>query len=108
MKVSSKLVLQAFLILLLLIGAQSVIAMPAAQATNLALTKPVTCSPSPEFPCAEAVDGNGGTRWASAHGIDPQWIQVDLGATYNISRVVLNWEAAYATAYQVQTASAAG
>ena len=28
---------------------------------------------------------------------DPQWIQVDLGATAAISQVILNWEAAYAT-----------
>src|SRR4051812_7629892 len=55
-----------------------------AQTTNLALNKPVTCSGSPQFPCAEAVDGNTGTRWASAQAIDPQFIQVDLGATTNI------------------------
>jgi beta-glucosidase-like glycosyl hydrolase len=77
-----------------------------AQTTNLALNRPVTCS-SVEFPCAEAVDGNTGTRWASAQGVDPQWIYVDLGATYNITRVVLTWEAAYATGYQIQVAAAA-
>jgi hypothetical protein len=50
---------------------------------------------------ADAVDGDTGTRWSSAFS-DPQWIQVDLGATATINRVVLNWEAAYATAYQVR------
>ena len=34
------------------------------------------------------------TRWGSAYA-DPQWITVDLGATRSISRVRLNWEAAY-------------
>src|SRR5689334_22697304 len=87
---------------------QSAIAKPAAQTTNLALNRPATCSPTPQFPCAEAVDGNAGTRWASAAAVDPQFIQVDLGATYNITRVVLNWEAAYATAYQIQVSAAAG
>ncbi|GAA2077686.1 discoidin domain-containing protein [Actinomadura alba] len=53
---------------------------------------------------ANAVDGNTGTRWSSAFS-DPQWIQVDLGATATINRVVLNWEAAYATAYQVQVSA---
>jgi glucosylceramidase len=72
---------------------------------NLALNKPVTCSPNPQFPCAEAVDGNLGTRWASAQGIDPQWIYVDLGATTAISRVVLTWEAAYGKSYQIQTSN---
>ena len=36
---------------------------------------------------------------------DPQWLQVDLGATAAISQVVLNWEAAYAAAYQIQVSA---
>ena len=55
-------------------------------------------------PASAAVDGNTGTRWSSAFS-DPQWIQVDLGASHSISRVVLNWEAAYARAFQVQTSA---
>jgi F5/8 type C domain len=55
-------------------------------------------------PAAAAVDGNAGTRWASQFS-DPQWIRVDLGATATISRVVLQWEAAYATAFQIQTSA---
>ncbi|GII55263.1 hypothetical protein Pth03_36520 [Planotetraspora thailandica] len=51
---------------------------------------------------ANAVDGNTATRWGSAYS-DPQWISVDLGSSRSISRVVLNWEAAYGKAYQVQT-----
>ncbi|MEV0129262.1 chitosanase [Dactylosporangium sp. NPDC050688] len=52
-----------------------------------------------------AVDGNTGTRWASAEGVDPQWIRVDLGATKTITHVNLNWEAAYARSYQIQTSA---
>jgi beta-glucanase (GH16 family) len=55
-------------------------------------------------PASAAVDGNPGTRWSSAFSV-PQWIQVDLGATATVSRVVLNWEAAYATAFTVQTSA---
>ena len=51
---------------------------------------------------ANAVDGNPATRWGSAYA-DPQWISVDLGASRPISRVRLNWEAAYGRAYQIQT-----
>ncbi|MFF0768974.1 cellulase family glycosylhydrolase [Nonomuraea wenchangensis] len=51
----------------------------------------------------KAVDGNPATRWASAEGVDPQWIRVDLGSTHTISRVRLTWEVAHATAYRVQT-----
>jgi beta-glucanase (GH16 family) len=56
------------------------------------------------FPAANAVDGNPGTRWSSAFS-DPQWIQVDLGAVHSINRVVLNWEAAYGRAFQLQTSN---
>ncbi|MDH2427183.1 discoidin domain-containing protein [Sphaerisporangium sp. TRM90804] len=56
------------------------------------------------FPASAAVDGNPGTRWSSGFA-DPQWIQVDLGVTANITQVVLNWEAAYGRAFQIQTSS---
>ena len=50
---------------------------------------------------ANAVDGNLTTRWSSAFS-DPQWLEVDLGAVYDIHSVVLYWEHAYATAFQIQ------
>ncbi len=74
-----------------------------AQTTNLALGKLATCSSIENVgtPCANAVDGNTGTRWSSAFS-DPQWIQVDLGAPYALSSVVLRWETSYAKAFQLQ------
>jgi hypothetical protein len=51
---------------------------------------------------ANAVDGSTGTRWSSAFS-DPQWIQVDLGVSRTLNRVILNWEAAYGRVYQIQT-----
>lgn len=48
-----------------------------------------------------AIDGDPATRWSSAWD-DPQWLTVDMGAPHRIGRVVLNWEAAYGKAYQVQ------
>src|SRR2546421_5497128 len=56
------------------------------------------------LPASAAVDGNTGTRWSSAFS-DPQWLQVDLGATATVDQVVLNWEAAYATAFQIQVST---
>jgi hypothetical protein len=75
--------------------------------TNLALKHPVKASSieSRKLPAAQAVDGNTSTRWASTMGKDPQWIYVDLGNTYSIREVKLQWEAAYAKAYQVQISS---
>jgi beta-glucanase (GH16 family) len=75
-------------------------------ATLLSQGHPATASSleNATFPASNAVDGNTGTRWSSGFS-DPQWLQVDLGATHSISRVVLNWEAAYATAFQIQTSN---
>ena len=59
------------------------------------------------YPAGNAVDGSAATRWSSQFS-DPQWIHVDLGATHSISRVVLSWEAAYGSAYQLQVSDDAG
>ncbi len=80
---------------------------------NLALNKPVVASSTQNTtyngttyyePASNAVDGNTSTRWSSNYS-DPQWIYVDLGATYNISEVKLNWETAYGKAYQIQVSN---
>jgi hypothetical protein len=71
--------------------------------SNVALNKPALASSMEgAFGAAMAFDGSGTTRWGSAFS-DPQWIRVDLGQTTNIARVRLSWEAAYGSAYQIQT-----
>jgi beta-glucanase (GH16 family) len=74
--------------------------------TNLSQGKPATASSSENgsFGPGNAVDGNAVTRWSSGFS-DPQWLQVDLGANHAISKVNLNWETAYAKAYQIQTST---
>ncbi|GII52545.1 endo-1,3-beta-glucanase [Planotetraspora thailandica] len=74
--------------------------------TNLAQGRPTTASSTENgsFTAPNATDGNTATRWSSAFA-DPQWIRVDLGSTRSINRVVLNWEAAYGRAFQVQTSA---
>src|SRR5882724_2923131 len=66
--------------------------------------RPTTASSTENatFPAANATDGNTATRWSSAFS-DPQWLQVDLGATANVTQVTLNWEAAFASGFQIQT-----
>lgn len=74
--------------------------------TNLAYGKKVTVSSteSSSYPANYAVDGNGNTRWSSAFADNQNFI-VDLGTNYSVSRVVLKWEAAYATQFQIQTST---
>ncbi|MFI5979937.1 family 20 glycosylhydrolase [Streptomyces sp. NPDC051555] len=74
-----------------------------AQPGNLARNRPTTASSTEtaNFPAATATDGDPATRWSSAYA-DPQWLQVDLGSTQAVDRVVLRWEAAYGKAFQIQ------
>src|SRR2546423_1386432 len=59
---------------------------------------------SAPFPASAAVDGNAGTRWSSAFS-DPQWIRIGLGSAPSLCEVVLTWEAAYATGFQLQVSA---
>ncbi|MDR1135737.1 MAG: discoidin domain-containing protein [Clostridiales Family XIII bacterium] len=50
-------------------------------------------------------DANMSTRWssdASPNG-NEDWVQIDLQQAYNIQQVILRWEAAYGSAYKIQT-----
>lgn len=80
--------------------------MPGWNAPNIAYQRPVTVTSTYNSTntAAKAVDANGTTRWESAYA-NNQSIYVDLGATYNINRVRLAWEAAYAQDYQVQVST---
>jgi poly(beta-D-mannuronate) lyase len=72
--------------------------------TLISQGRPATASSleTSAFPASAAVDGSSTTRWASVEGVDPQWITVDLGDGATVSRVLLNWEAAYASKYKVK------
>ncbi|MGB5928346.1 MAG: glycosyl hydrolase [Cyclobacteriaceae bacterium] len=81
----------------------SVDAAPAGCGTsNLALSQPAAASSyEGPFTAGSAVDGDGGTRWGSGF-TDNEWIRVDLGATYTVCEVVLTWETAYGSAYEIR------
>ena len=76
---------------------------PACGTGNAALNRPAAASSTENAgtPASAAFDGNAGTRWSSQF-TDPQWIRVDLGSTQTICRVTLQWESAYARAFQIQ------
>ncbi|MFC7530606.1 discoidin domain-containing protein [Actinoplanes sp. GCM10030250] len=99
-------VLSAVLAAALGITVASVATNASAADIPLSQGKPATASSveSAAFSASAAVDGNAGTRWSSTFA-DPQWLQVDLGSTQSISQVVLNWEAAYASAFTIQTSA---
>ena len=74
---------------------------------DLALDQPTTASSTQDatdYPAADATDGDPGTRWSSAAG-DPQWLEVDLGSVQQICSIEILWEAAYASAFQIQVSN---
>jgi hypothetical protein len=91
-----------------LAGALVVIGLPEAHAADTLLSqgRPALASSQENggAPAAAAFDGRADTRWGSAWS-DPQWLRVDLGATATVTQVQLQWEAAYARAFQIQTSA---
>ena len=78
-----------------------------AGSVNLALGKSViaTSTEGAGYEAARLVDGNTATRWASTLTAASASLTVDLGNYYDVSGVRLQWEAAYATAYNLQISS---
>lgn len=69
---------------------------------NLALHNSASASRQDyRYPAANAVDGSTSTFWWSRDDED-EWLMVDLGATYRISKVVVDWHRYYAEEYEVR------
>ncbi|MFD9125233.1 DUF1996 domain-containing protein [Kitasatospora sp. NPDC059571] len=96
----------AFAAVLALVGIGSTTPQAGAADGLISQSRPVVASSleSASFPAGAVVDGDATTRWASTWS-DPQWLQIDLGAGATVSKVELDWEAAFATAYQIQTSN---
>jgi hypothetical protein len=77
---------------------------PACGTTNVAQGKTATATSTEGagYGAGSAVDGNTGTRWSSLSS-DAQSLTVDLGASQSVCKIGLNWEAAYAAGFTIQT-----
>ena len=73
---------------------------------NIAYKRTViaTSIESNEYKAEYAVDANGNTRWSS-QSYDNQNFIVDLWKVYTIGSVIISWEAAYASQFQVQVST---
>ncbi len=70
-----------------------------AQTINI---NPVSATGSTNLqPASYAIDNIGNTRWESNHGVSPSSLTLDLGQVYNLSQVVILWEAANAERYEI-------
>jgi hypothetical protein len=75
--------------------------------SNIAAGRPATASSTVNATqsAGTATDGDANTYWESVNGAFPQWLQVDLGATYNVGRVTLKLPPSTAWATRTQTLS---
>ena len=95
----------ASMVVLLLVVTLGATAEPVyAAPVNLALGAAASASSSENAGLGpdKAIDGDLATRWSSAFS-DPQTITVDLGARASVTGITLRWEAAYSTAYRLET-----
>src|SRR6516164_1355014 len=56
------------------------------------------------FSAAKAIDGDPSTRWSSNQGM-PQWLELDMGQVVFVNGLVINWQTAYATSFQVEASN---
>ncbi|MER5641953.1 beta-N-acetylglucosaminidase domain-containing protein [Kitasatospora sp. NPDC002227] len=57
-----------------------------------------------DFPASAVADGDQKTRWSSP-AKDDAWVQLKLAQPVRLGSLVLHWQDAYASAYQVQTSA---
>ncbi|MFJ6215696.1 discoidin domain-containing protein [Streptomyces sp. NPDC092296] len=66
--------------------------------TNLAAGRPTgESSHTDVYGSSNVTDGNQNSYWESANNAFPQWVQVDLGASQSVSRLVLQLPAGWGT-----------
>jgi hypothetical protein len=71
---------------------------------NLAAAKPTQASSTnASFAAANAVDADPASYWESANNAFPQWLQVDLGAVYDVDKIVLRVPPGWETRTQTLT-----
>jgi hypothetical protein len=87
-------------------GAITVSTDPAPSGGNLARHRPISASSATNgYPANRANDGDAGSYWESANHSFPQWLQVDLGSTVAVRRIVLRLPPSPAWGTRTQTLS---
>lgn len=105
-KNAMKKIFSALLALVFAAGALTVAASADGELQNYSIGAKVEVSSTEtaDFTGEKAIDGDPTTRWASEYA-DDQTITVDIGVPLPIGYVKIDWEAAYATDFKVETSS---
>ena len=56
-----------------------------------------------DYIAQNAIDGDLSSRWGSAHSGNIDWLKVEMDNLYTIEKIIIYWETAYATEYEIQT-----
>jgi hypothetical protein len=63
-------------------------------------TQPPDKDKEEDFFAKNAIDGKANTRWSSIFA-EPQWLILDLGEEFNIDKLIISWESAFASSYKI-------
>ncbi len=91
---------KGFLLAALMAGPLSAMAVP----PRVEWTASASDGQDGEFPAAAAIDGRDDTRWSSPFE-DGHHLAVDLGRAATVAGLRIAWEAAFASAYRVETSA---
>ncbi|HFU3984100.1 TPA: discoidin domain-containing protein [Streptococcus suis] len=71
---------------------------------NLAYGKNVTtnANETPQLDASKLVDGDDQSRWSSDRGVNPKFVQIDLGQVQPIRSLVLDWQRKNPSRYKIQ------
>jgi hypothetical protein len=84
-------------------GPPAVVTLPSADNVARGKTARASSEFSGDYSADKAVDGSTSTRWAQGAGLpDPSWLQVDLGAQYDVSGTITTFEKAGGYKYRIE------
>jgi beta-glucosidase len=75
-----------------------------AAGTEASSTQPPDKDKAEDFFASNAIDGKTNTRWSSIFE-EPQWLMIDLGGEFNIDKLIITWESAFASSYKIDVSA---
>lgn len=67
-------------------------------------TQPPDKDKAEDFFAGNAIDGKANTRWSSIFE-EPQWFILDLGEEFDVDKLIISWESAFASSYKIGVSS---
>ena len=75
-----------------------------AECAEASSTQPPDKDKGEDFFANNSIDGKANTRWSSIFE-EPQWLILDLGEEFNVDKLIISWESAFASSYKIGVSS---